>query len=63
MQTQEVVDRIDEMLVTHNVEIGNTSTSRDILSQALGTKDPPRVVKEFGKFIMPSKYFYTPKQV
>lgn len=49
MQTQEVVDRIDEMLVTHNVEIGNTSTSRDILSQALGTKDPPRVVKEFGE--------------
>ena len=29
----------------------------------MGSKDPPRVVRGLGKFIMPSKYFHTPKQV
>ena len=51
------------MLVTHNVESDNTSTGGDILSQALGSKDPPGVVRGLGKFVMPSKYFHTPKQV
>lgn len=51
------------MLVTHDVESGNTSTCGDILSQALGRKDPQRVVRGLGKFIMSSKYFHTPKQV
>lgn len=47
------------MLVTHNVKSGNASTSEDILSQTLATKDPLGAVREVGKFIMPTKYFHT----
>ena len=51
------------MLITHNVESDNISTGGDILSQALGSKDPPGVVRGLSKFIMPNKYFHTPKQM
>lgn len=33
----------------------------DVLSQALGSKDPPGRVRGVGKYVTPKQYFHTPK--
>lgn len=39
-----------------------TSTSEDVLSLALGTKDPPGRVRGVGKYVTHTQYFHKPRR-
>ncbi|XP_022156873.1 uncharacterized protein LOC111023710 [Momordica charantia] len=58
--TQKVVERIDDLMITQDLQEENVDKYGDLLSIALGSRDRPGLVKAVGQGITKTQYFYNP---
>uniref|UniRef100_A0A9I9E9D0 Serine/threonine-protein kinase nek2 n=1 Tax=Cucumis melo TaxID=3656 RepID=A0A9I9E9D0_CUCME len=62
IDTKEVANKIDNLLVSKRASHSMDNVTCDILSRAIGGNDPPRRIRGVGQYVTPSKYFYTARE-
>ncbi|TYK00930.1 uncharacterized protein E5676_scaffold602G001010 [Cucumis melo var. makuwa] len=62
IDTKEVANKIDNLLVSKRASHSMDNVTCDILSQAIGGNDPPRRIRGVGQYVTPSKYFHTARE-
>ncbi|KAL4030643.1 hypothetical protein IC575_008893 [Cucumis melo] len=62
IDTKEVANKIDNLLVSKRASHSMDNVTCDILSQAIGGNDPPGRIRGVGQYVTPSKYFHTARE-
>ncbi|KAA0062271.1 uncharacterized protein E6C27_scaffold154G00030 [Cucumis melo var. makuwa] len=62
IDTKEVANKIDNLLVSKRVTHLMDNVTCDILSQPIRGNDPPRRIRGVGQYVTPSKYFHTARE-
>ncbi|KAA0046954.1 uncharacterized protein E6C27_scaffold230G001320 [Cucumis melo var. makuwa] len=62
IETKEVANKIDNLLVSKRASHSMDNVTCDILSQAIGGNDPPGRIRGVGQYVTPSKYFHTARE-
>ncbi|KAA0043011.1 uncharacterized protein E6C27_scaffold75G00860 [Cucumis melo var. makuwa] len=62
IDTKEVANKIDNLLVSKHASHSMDNVTCDILSQAIEGNDPPGRIRGVGQYVTPSKYFHTARE-
>ncbi|KAA0038226.1 transposase [Cucumis melo var. makuwa] len=62
IDTKEVANKIDNLLVSKRATHSMDNVTCDILSQAIGGNDPPGTIPGVDQYVTPSKYFHTARE-
>ncbi|KAL4025551.1 hypothetical protein IC575_013953 [Cucumis melo] len=62
IDTKEVANKIDNLLVSKRASHSMDNVTYDILSQAIGGNDPLGRIRGVGQYVTPSKYFHTARE-
>ncbi|KAL4030039.1 hypothetical protein IC575_008272 [Cucumis melo] len=62
IDTKEVANKIDNLLVSKRASHSMDNVTCDILSRAIGGNDPPGRIRGVGQYVTPSKYFHTARE-